>query len=128
MTRLVAHSTLVGRHLNIDMAQEVLRDLVRANERLVSPEEIQKKVAAHFNVRISDMHSVRRLRTVVRPRQVAMYLTKMLTPLSLPEIGRKFGGRDHTTVLHAVKKVEELISKDLGLQEDIDLLKRLLSS
>lgn len=128
LTRLVAHATLVGRNLNMDVAQDVLRDLVRANERLVSPEEIQKKVAEHFNVRVSDMHSVRRLRTVVRPRQIAMYLTKTLTPLSLPEIGRKFGGRDHTTVLHAVKKVEELISKDLSLQEDIDLLKRLLSS
>ncbi|USO01379.1 MAG: chromosomal replication initiator protein DnaA [Alphaproteobacteria bacterium] len=128
LTRIVAHATLVGRALNMDMAQDVLRDLLRANERLVTAEEVQKKVAEHFNVRVSDMHSSRRLRTVVRPRQVAMYLTKNLTPLSLPEIGRKFGGRDHTTVLHAVKKVEELISKDPSLKEDIDLLKRLLSS
>ena len=89
-------------------------------------EEIQKQVANHFNIRLSDMHSARRARSVARPRQVAMYLAKQLTARSLPEIGRKFGGRDHTTVMHAVKKVDELKGLDTGFAEDIELLRRML--
>ena len=89
-------------------------------------EEIQKQVANHFNIRLSDMHSARRARSVARPRQVAMYLAKQLTARSLPEIGRKFGGRDHTTVMHAVKKVDELKGLDSGFAEDIELLRRML--
>ena len=126
LTRIVAHATLVGREINLEMAQEVLRDLLRANQRRVTIEDIQKKVAEHYNIRMSDMHSPRRLRSVARPRQVAMYLCKMLTSSSLPEIGRKFGGRDHTTVMHAVKKVEELIGLEVDLAEDIDLLTKML--
>ena len=91
-------------------------------------EEIQKRVAEHFNVRIADMHSARRARAVARPRQVAMYLAKQLTARSLPEIGRKFGGRDHTTVMHAVRKIEELEATDSGFAEDVDLLRRMLES
>ncbi|MGE0109775.1 MAG: helix-turn-helix domain-containing protein, partial [Bdellovibrionales bacterium] len=92
----------------------------------ITIDEIQKKVAEHFNIRVADMHSARRARAIARPRQVAMYLAKQLTPRSLPEIGRKFGGRDHTTVIHAVRKIEELSAYDPAFREDVDLLKRLL--
>ena len=91
-------------------------------------DDIQKRVAEHFNVRVADMHSARRARAVARPRQVAMYLAKQLTSRSLPEIGRKFGGRDHTTVMHAVKKIEELKAADNGFAEDVDLLRRMLEA
>ncbi|MGN6670823.1 MAG: chromosomal replication initiator protein DnaA [Candidatus Nucleicultricaceae bacterium] len=128
LNRLVAHSMLVGREINIETAQEVLGDLIRANDRRVTIDEIQKKVAEHFNIRLSDIHSPRRLRAVARPRQIAMFLAKTMTPLSLPEIGRKFGGRDHTTVIHAVKKVEELRLNDQSVAEDIELLKKMLQS
>ena len=90
----------------------MLHDLLRANERRVTIDEIQKRVAEHFNIKMAEMTSSRRARAVARPRQVAMYLAKQLTSRSLPEIGRKFGGRDHTTVMHAVKKIEELIASD----------------
>jgi chromosomal replication initiator protein len=106
----------------------VLHDLLRANDRRITIEEIQKRVSAHFNVRIADMHSARRARAVARPRQVAMYLSKQLTSRSLPEIGRKFGGRDHTTVMHAVRKVEELKATDSSFAEDVELLRRMLEA
>ena len=126
LNRIVAHATLVGRAVTLETTQEVLHDLLRANDRRVTIEEIQKRVAEHFNIRLADMHSARRARAVARPRQVAMYLAKQLTSRSLPEIGRKFGGRDHTTVMHAVKKVEELRSTDAGFNEDVELLRRML--
>ena len=126
LNRVVAHSQLVGRNITLETSQDVLRDLLRANDRRVTIEEIQKQVASHFNVRISDMHSARRARSVARPRQVAMYLAKQLTSRSLPEIGRKFGGRDHTTVMHAVRKVEELRGHDTTFDEDVELLRRML--
>jgi chromosomal replication initiator protein len=126
LNRIVAHATLVGRPITIETTQEVLQDLLRANDRRVTIDEIQKRVAEHYNVRVSDMHSARRARAVARPRQVAMYLAKQLTARSLPEIGRKFGGRDHTTVMHAVKKVEELKSSDPSFAEDVELLRRML--
>ncbi|MDH3472157.1 MAG: chromosomal replication initiator protein DnaA [Rhodospirillales bacterium] len=128
LNRIVAHGTLVGRPITLENTQEVLHDLLRANDRRVTIEEIQKRVAEHFNVRIADMHSARRARAVARPRQVAMYLSKQLTSRSLPEIGRKFGGRDHTTVMHAVRKIEELKSTDNGFAEDVELLRRMLES
>ena len=128
LNRVVAHATLVGRDISLETAQDVLHDLLRANDRRVTIEEIQKRVAEHFNIRISDMSSARRARAVARPRQVAMYLAKQLTSRSLPEIGRKFGGRDHTTVMHAVRKVEELRAGDSSFSEDIDLLRRMLES
>ena len=126
LNRLVAHGTLVKREVTIQLAQEALRDLVRANDRQVTVEEIQRAVATHFNVKISDMHSARRHRGLARPRQAAMYLSKMLTSHSFPEIGRKFGGRDHTTVLHAVKKIEEIKAADRSFAEDIELITRRL--
>ena len=91
-------------------------------------DEIQKRVAEHYNIRLADMHSARRARAVARPRQVAMYLCKQLTPRSLPEIGRKFGGRDHTTVMHAVRKIEELRAADRAIAEDVELLRRMLET
>jgi len=128
LTRVVAHSTLVGRDITLETTQELLRDLLRANDRRVTIDEIQKKVAEYYSIRISDMHSPRRARTVARPRQVAMYLAKQLTSRSLPEIGRKFGGRDHTTVLHAVKKIEALMGEEKSMCEDIQLLRQMLES
>jgi chromosomal replication initiator protein len=126
LNRVIAHAQLVGREITLETAQEVLHDLLRANDRRVTIEEIQKRVASHFNIRMSDMHSARRARSVARPRQVAMYLAKQLTSRSLPEIGRKFGGRDHTTVMHAVRKVDELRESDAGFAEDVELLRRML--
>ena len=126
LTRVVTNSTLLGREVSIESCQEWVHDLLRANDRRVTIEEIQKRVAEHYNIRLSDMHSARRARAVARPRQVAMWLCKQLTSRSLPEIGRKFGGRDHTTVMHAVRRVEELRATDSSFCEDTDLLKRML--
>ena len=128
LNRVVAHATLIGRPVTLETTQELLQDVLRAHDRRISIDEIQKRVAEHFNIRFADMHSPRRARAVARPRQVAMYLAKQLTSRSLPEIGRKFGGRDHTTVMHAVKKVEQLRETDAGFAEDIDLLRRMLES
>jgi chromosomal replication initiator protein len=128
LNRIVAHATLVGRAISLEGAQEVLHDILRASDRRVTIEEIQKKVAEHFAIRLADMHSPRRARAVARPRQVAMYLAKQLTSRSLPEIGRKFGGRDHTTVMHAVRKIEELRGGDVAFSEDIELLRRMLEA
>src|SRR6185437_3970807 len=128
LNRITAHTQLVGRDITLESAHELLHDLLRANERHVTIDEIQKKVAEHFNIKMAEMTSARRARIVARPRQVAMYLAKQLTPRSLPEIGRKFGGRDHTTVMHAVKKIEELTAADRALGEDVELLRRMLLS
>jgi len=128
LTRIYAHAQFVGRELTLETSQDVLHDLLRANDRRVTIDEIQKRVAEHYNIRLADMHSARRARAVARPRQVAMYLCKQLTPRSLPEIGRKFGGRDHTTVMHAVRKIEELRTSDRAMAEDIELLRRMLES
>ncbi len=126
LNRIVAQATLVGRAITLEMAQEVLQDLLRAHERRITIDEIQKRVAEHYSIKLSDMHSARRARVVARPRQVAMYLAKQLTPRSLPEIGRRFGGRDHTTVMHAIRKIEELRASDSVISEDIELLRRQL--
>ena len=126
LNRVVAHAQLIGRAITLETTQEVLHDLLRANDRRITIDDIQKQVAAHFNIRVADMYSARRARAVARPRQVAMYLSKHLTSRSLPEIGRKFGGRDHTTVMHAVRKVEELRDTDAAFAEDLELLKRIL--
>jgi len=128
LTRIYAHTQFVGREITLESSQEVLHDLLRANDRRVTIDEIQKRVAEHYNIRLADMHSARRARAVARPRQVAMYLCKQLTPRSLPEIGRKFGGRDHTTMMHAVRKIEELRASDRVMAEDIELLRRMLES
>jgi chromosomal replication initiator protein len=128
LNRIAAHVQLIGRDITLESIQEVLHDLLRSNERRVTIDEIQRRVAEHFNIRLGEMTSDRRARAVARPRQVAMYLAKQLTTRSLPEIGRKFGGRDHTTVMHAVRKIEELKGTDPALAEDVELLRRMLQS
>ncbi len=127
LNRVVASSTLVGsEEINLDMTQRVLRDLLRSSDKKVTVDEIQRKVAEHYSIRMSDMHSPKRNIHIARPRQIAMYLCKQATTTSLPEIGRKFGGRDHTTVIHAVRKIDELLLKDKEISEDIRLLRRML--
>ncbi|MHA3913900.1 chromosomal replication initiator protein DnaA [Halovulum sp. GXIMD14793] len=128
LTRLFAFASLVGRRIDLDMAQECLVDVLRASERKVTIDEIMRKVSDHYNIRMADLLGPRRSRAVSRPRQVAMFLSKSLTTKSLPEIGRKFGGRDHTTVIHAVRKVEELKAIDSQISEDVELLRRMLEA
>ena len=128
LTRLYAFASLVGREVTLEVAQECLADILRASDRKVTIDEIIRKVADHYNLRLSDMLSPRRARAVARPRQVAMFLAKTLTSKSLPEIGRRFGGRDHTTVIHAVRKIEELKSIDNQIAEDVELLRRTLEA
>jgi chromosomal replication initiator protein len=128
LNRLIAHANLFGRPVTLEATQEVLHDILKAHDRRVTIEEIQKKVAEHWNIRLTDMSSARRARAVARPRQVAMYLAKQLTSRSLPEIGRKFGNRDHTTVMHAVARVTEIMGLDAGFAEDVELLRRMLES
>jgi len=128
LNRIIADMQLIGRDVTLESAQELLRDLLRSCERRVTIDEIQRRVAEHFNIRLSEMASERRARAVARPRQIAMYLAKQLTTRSLPEIGRKFGGRDHTTVMHAVRKIEELTLGDRALAEDVELLRRMLQT
>ncbi len=127
LNRLVAQWQFTHQPVTLASAEITLRDLVGAREpRRVKIEDIQRVVARHFNVSKADLLSSRRTRTIVRPRQIAMYLAKVLTPRSLPEIGRRFGGRDHTTVLHAVRKIEDLMRDDRMLAEEIELLKRMI--
>lgn len=126
LTRLFAFASLVHREITLELTQDCLADILRASDRKVTIEEIQRKVAEHYNVRLSDMIGPKRVRTIARPRQIAMYLAKQLTPRSLPEIGRRFGGRDHTTIMHGVRKIEELMSTDSQLADDLQMLRRLL--
>ena len=128
LTRLYAFASLVGREVTLDVAQECLADILRASDRKVTVDEIIRKVADHYNIRMTDILSPKRARAVARPRQVGMFLAKTLTSKSLPEIGRRFGGRDHTTVIHAVKKIEELRSVDNQIAEDVELLRRMLEA
>ena len=126
LNRLIAHSNLFNRPITLESTQEVLHDILKAHDRRVTIEEIQKRVAEHWNIRLADMSSARRARNVARPRQVAMYLSKQLTSRSLPEIGRRFGDRDHTTVMHAVSRVTELMAADADFAERVELVRRML--
>ncbi len=128
LTRLFAFSDLIGCEITMDMTQECLSDILRASDRKVTMEEIIKKTCEHYHLRQTDLMSPSRARNIARPRQMAMYLCKKLTTRSLPEIGRKFGGRDHTTILHGVRKIEELISLDSQIAEDAELLRRMLEA
>ena len=128
LNRLVAHAGLFNRPVTLETAQEVLHDVLRAHDKRVTIDEIQRRVAEHYNMRIGDMVSARRARAVARPRQVAMFLAKQLTSRSLPEIGKKFGNRDHTTVMHACSRVTELMGADSSFAEDVDLLRKMLES
>ncbi len=127
INRLLAHSKLNAQPVTLEMAEREVRDLIRPQEpKRIKIEDIQRVVARQYNVSRADLLSSRRTANVVRPRQVAMYLAKTLTLRSLPEIGRRFGGRDHTTVLHAVRKIEGLVAKDTTLSDEVELLKRQL--
>ena len=128
LNRLLAHANLFGRSVTLESTQDVLHDVLKAHDRRVTIEEIQRRVAEHYNIRLTDMSSARRARAVARPRQVAMFLAKQLTSRSLPEIGRKFGNRDHTTVMHAVSRIGELMARDVSFAEDVELLRRMLES
>ena len=124
--KLIAYSQLMGRAVTIEMAETVLADSFRANSRRITIDEIQRACAAHYRIDTSEMRSARRARAVARPRQVAMYLAKKLTPRSLPEIGRIFGGRDHSTVIHAVRTIEALRKDNADIDADIRTLQRQL--
>jgi len=126
LNRVIAFATLNNRAIDLDFAQEALAEQLRASQRRVSIDEIQRKVCEHFRIRQTEMGSARRAREVARPRQIAMYLAKQLTQRSLPEIGRRFGGRDHTTVIHAVRTIEALRVKDAEIDADVRLLLRQL--
>lgn len=128
LMRLFAFGSLVGRTITLELAQDCLADVLRASDRKITVEEIQRKVSEHYNIRLSDLIGPRRMRTIARPRQMAMYLAKQLTTRSLPEIGRRFGGRDHTTVMHGVRRIEELKERDSQIAEDLELLRRSLEA
>ncbi len=124
LRRLIAHAQFTEKPITMDLAQEALRDLLAMQERMVSIENIQKTVAGYYKIRVSDLHSKSRRRSITRPRQLAMTLAKELTSHSLPEIGDSFGGRDHTTVLHACKKIDKLKDSDNRMREDYQNLLR----
>ncbi|MGI8705732.1 MAG: chromosomal replication initiator protein DnaA [Sphingomicrobium sp.] len=126
LNRIAAYAMMTGREIDVAFVEEVLANVLRANQRRISIDEIQTQVAEHYRIRKAEMTSARRAREVARPRQVAMYLSKQLTPKSLPDIGRRFGGRDHTTVIHAVRQIEKLRACDSELDADIRLLTRQL--
>ncbi len=128
LNRVIATAKILNVDITIDLVRESLRDLIRSNEKSITIEDIKQAVAEHCDIRIADMHSARRSRNVVRPRQIAMYLSKKLTPHSLPEIGDKFGGKDHTTVMHAVKRVEKLREDNKEISDDIAILTRILQN
>ena len=127
LNRVIAYSSFVNKPLTIEMAQEVLKDLIRASQRKITIDDIQRKVADYYNIRLSDLLSARRSRTIARPRQVAMYLSRILTEHSLQEIGAAFGGRDHGTVIHACKTVENMMDQDNSIKHSVELLNEQLS-
>ncbi len=128
LRRVIANAHFTGKAITLDFAKESLRDLLALQEKLVSIDNIQKTVAEYYKIRVADLHSKRRTRSITRPRQLAMALAKELTTHSLPEIGDAFGGRDHTTVIHACKKVKELKESDSRIHEDYTNLLRTLST
>jgi chromosomal replication initiator protein len=128
LRRVIANSTFTGREISVEQVRESLKDLISLQDRQVGIENIQKIVADYYKIRIAELHSKRRTRSIARPRQVAMALAKELTNHSLPEIGDAFGGRDHTTVLHAVRKVEELRESHRDIREDYNNLLRILTA
>jgi len=128
LRRVIASSRFMGRPITLELVKDVLRDLLALQDKLVTVENIQKTVAQYYKLRVADLVSKRRSRSIARPRQIAMALAKELTNRSLPEIGDQFGGRDHTTVLHACRKVAELREKDPSIEEEYTVLLRTLSS
>ncbi len=127
LKRVVANSNFTGREITVDLIKDSLKDLLAIQARQVSVDNIQKTTAEYYNIKLSDLLSKRRSRSVARPRQMAMFLAKELTNYSLPEIGESFGGRDHTTVIHACKKIQELRNFNLDIEEDYRKLLRVLT-
>lgn len=128
LTRLFAFGSLIGREIDVAATQECLTDILRSSDRKTTIDEIQRKVSDHYNIRLADLIGPKRLRIYARPRQIAMFLCKQMTQRSLPEIGRHFGGRDHTTILHGIKRIEALKSTDSQIAEDLEMLRRALSA
>lgn len=128
LKRVIANAHFTGREISVDLVREALKDLLALQDRLVSVDNIQRVVAEYYKIKVADLHSKRRSRSVARPRQVAMYLAKDLTNHSLPEIGDVFGGRDHTTVLHACRKIKELLESNADIAEDVKNLLRTLTT
>ncbi len=128
LTRLFAFASLVGREISLELAQDCLADILKTTDRKITIEEIQRKVSDHFNIRLSDLVGPKRLRIYARPRQIAMFLAKKHTSRSLPEIGRHFGKRDHTTVLHGIKRITELMVKDSQIADDVEMLRRAIEN
>jgi len=128
LNKVFTFSNILGKEIDVELTRSVLKDLLRSSNRRITIDEIQNKVSNYYNLKIEDMTSSRRIRSFARPRQVAMYLSKKLTTRSLPEIGRKFGGRDHTTVIHAVKKIEQLKEENSKFDEDINLITQIITS
>ena len=126
--RLVAHADLIGCPITLDTAQSLLKDIFQASNRQITLDEIQVKVADYYRIKLHEMHTARRSRDVARPRQVAMYLSKRLTQKSFPDIGKAFGGRDHTTVMHGVKAIEKLMQTDKQMADDVQLIEKMLTS
>jgi chromosomal replication initiator protein len=126
LNKVVAHSSLMKRDITVPAAKEILSDILRANHKVLSIEEIQKSVAEYYGIKHVDMVSSRRMQSIARPRQIAMYLAKNLTTRSLSEIGRKFGGKDHTTIIHAVRRIESLSASDTELSSDLIQLRHRL--
>ena len=122
LNRVVAYARFHGREINLDVAKEALRDIIGATNRQISMELVQKTVSDYYKIKVADMYSQKRTRAIARPRQVAMWLSRELTSHSLPEIGEAFGGRDHTTVLHACRTIVELRTKDGRLNNDLHIL------
>lgn len=128
LNRIIAHATLIGRSITLDSTQEVLRDVLRSNEKRLTIDDIQRRVCEFYGAKVSEVLSSKRTQSITKPRHVAMYLSKILTTKSLPEIGKKFGGKDHTSVIHSVRKIERLIMDDPVMAKDVDTLKRSLES
>ena len=128
LNKVFAFSNILGKKIDLEITKSVLKDLLKSNVKRITIDEIQNKVASYYNIKNEDLISSKRIRSFARPRQIAMYLSKKLTTRSLPEIGRKFGGRDHTTVIHAVKKIDELKSSNVKFDEDINLITQMLTS
>jgi chromosomal replication initiator protein len=128
LTRLFALADLVQKDITMELAQDCLADILKHTDKKVTMDEIIKKTCEYYNLRQSDLMSANRSRAIARPRQIAMFLCKKLTTRSLPEIGRKFGGRDHTTILYGVRKIEELMQVDSQIAEDAEILRRMLEA
>jgi chromosomal replication initiator protein len=128
LNKVYTFSNVLGKEIDLDLTKSVLKDLLKSNTKRITIDEIQNKVSNYYNIKLEELVSSRRIRSFARPRQVAMYLSKKLTTRSLPEIGRKFGGRDHTTVIHAVKKIEELKDSNSKFDEDINLITQMITS